>query len=78
MESPKKANLKHSKPNSKKDEKSFMRFYALAFEVVVANVLLIVGGYYLDKALVTSPTFIISGTFLSMGFTIWLLVKFSK
>lgn len=55
-----------------------MRFYALAFEVVVANVLLIVGGYYLDKALVTSPTFIISGTFLSMGFTIWLLVKFSK
>lgn len=76
MESPKqKKTNKHSKPDS---EKNFMRFYALAFELVVANLILILGGYYLDEYLSTSPVFILIGSFLSMAFTIWLLLKLTK
>ncbi|MEM0938534.1 MAG: AtpZ/AtpI family protein [Bacteroidota bacterium] len=55
-----------------------MQKYALAFEVVVADFLLIVGGYHLDDFLSTSPLFILVGTFLSMGFTIWSLIKFNE
>ena len=52
-----------------------MKFYALAFELVIANIVLIVGGYYLDSFLSSSPAFILVGTFMGMLFTIWLLLK---
>ena len=77
MESPKKESNKPSKPDSKQ-EKSFMRFYALAFELVIMNLALILGGYYLDTFLSSSPVMILIATFLAMAGTIWLLLKFSK
>ncbi|WP_420316882.1 AtpZ/AtpI family protein [Ekhidna sp.] len=55
-----------------------MRFYALAFELVVMNLVLILAGFYLDDYLSTSPIFILFGVFLSLAGTIWLLLKFSK
>ena len=55
-----------------------MRFYALAFELVLANLILIIGGYYLDETLASSPLFILVGALLAMTFTIWLLLKFSR
>ncbi|WP_462240292.1 AtpZ/AtpI family protein [Ekhidna sp.] len=53
-----------------------MRFYALAFEMVILNLALILGGYYLDNYLGSSPIAILIGTFLAMAGTIWLLLKF--
>ena len=55
-----------------------MRFYALAFELVVANLVLILGGYYLDGALSLSPLFVLLGSFLAIACTIWILLKFTK
>lgn len=55
-----------------------MRFYALAFELVFANVALIFGGYLLDDFYSTSPLFILLGAFIAMAMTIWILLKFSK
>ena len=80
MESPKKSNHKHSKPEyqANQEDKSFMRYYALAFELVVLNLVLIVGGYYLDDYLSSSPVAILIATFLSMTGTIWLLLKSLK
>ena len=75
MESPKKKGDRPSKPKS---EKNFMRFYALAFELVVANLILIIGGYYLDDFLSSSPAFILVGSFMAIAFTIWLLLKLTK
>ncbi|MEQ9468821.1 MAG: AtpZ/AtpI family protein [Ekhidna sp.] len=80
MESPKK-NSKPSRPEGKdtsQDEKQYMRYYALAFELVVMNLALIVGGYFLDDFLSSSPVIILIATFLSMGGTIWLLLKSLK
>ena len=39
-----------------------MKFYALAFELVALNLALILGGYYLDSLLSTSPIIILIGT----------------
>lgn len=64
-----------SKPNPDKDPKDFMRFYSLAFELVVMNVGLILGGYYLDKFLKSSPALILLGVFMAMAGTIWLLLR---
>lgn len=75
MESPKR---KKDTPLKPKQEKNFMRFYALAFELVVANLMLILGGYFLDLQFSSSPVFILMGSFLSITFTIWLLLKFTK
>ena len=55
-----------------------MRFYALAFELVASNLILILGGYYLDSYTQLSPLFILLGSFLSIALTIWLLIKFTK
>ncbi|WP_462253101.1 AtpZ/AtpI family protein [Ekhidna sp.] len=55
-----------------------MKFYALAFELVALNLILIVGGYYLDDYLSSSPAIILIATFLSMGGTIWILLKSLK
>lgn len=75
MESPKEKKNELSKP---KDQKSFMKYYGLAFELALMNILLILGGYHLDKYLNSSPVFVLSGTFLSMAGTIILLIRFSK
>ena len=55
-----------------------MRFYALAFELVVANLILIIGGYYMDDFLSSSPVFILIGSFMAIAVTIWLLLKLTK
>ncbi len=52
-----------------------MRFYALAFELVILNAALIIGGYYADNLLSTSPLMILLGTLLAVAGTIWLLIK---
>lgn len=79
MESPKtKKSHKPSKPEEENREKSYMKFYGLAFELVALNLALILGGYYLDEFLSTSPIFILVGTFLAMAGTIWLLLKALK
>ena len=70
-------NGKPSKPE-KVEAKPFMKYYALAFELVAFNLALILGGYYLDEFLRTSPAFILLGTFLATAGTIWLLVKSLK
>ena len=75
MGSPNQKSNKHLKP---KGNRNFMRFYALAFELVLANLILIIGGYYLDETLASSPLFILVGALLAMTFTIWLLLKFSR
>ena len=55
-----------------------MRFYSLAFELVIMNVSLILGGYAADHYLRTSPLMILIGTLLAMAGTIWLLLKSLK
>ena len=55
-----------------------MRFYALAFELVAANLIFILGGYYLDSSTQLSPLFILLGSFLAIALTIWLLLKFTR
>jgi F0F1-type ATP synthase assembly protein I len=67
-----------SRPSPKENPKDFMRFYSLAFELVVMNVSLILGGYFLDRYLNSSPAFILIGVFLSMAGTIWLLLRSLK
>lgn len=67
---------KSNDPNEEK--KSYMRFYSLAFELVIMNLILIFGGYLLDDFLRSSPIFILLGTFLAMAGTIWLLLKALK
>lgn len=61
-----------------KDQKSFMKYYGLAFELALMNILLIFGGYQLDYLLKTSPAFILTGTILAIAGTIILLIKISK
>lgn len=67
-----------SKPNPEENKKDFMKFYSLAFELVVMNVGLILGGYYLDRYLHSSPAMILIGVFMSMSGTIWLLLRALK
>ena len=67
-----------SKPIPEKDPKGFMRFYSLAFELVLMNVSLILGGFLADRYLQTSPLLILIGTLLAMAGTIWLLLKSLK
>ena len=55
-----------------------MKYYGLAFELALMNILLIFGGYQLDLYLQSSPAFVLVGTFLSIAGTIVLLIKFSK
>ena len=80
MESPKtKSSHKHSKLDPKeKDDKSYMKLYGLVFELIVMNLILIIGGYYLDDLLSSSPVIILITTFLAMAGTIWLLLKSLK
>lgn len=81
MESPKEKSNKLSKPeaeDSDQNKKPFMRFYSLVLELVVMNLALIMGGYYLDDFLGTSPLVILLGTFAAMAGTIWLLLKSLK
>ncbi|WP_424962944.1 hypothetical protein [Ekhidna sp.] len=42
------------------------------------NLILIIGGYYLDVYLSSSPVIILITTFLAMAGTIWLLLKSLK
>ena len=73
-----KKNDKFSRPNRlnfKRAEKPFMKFYALAFELVVMNAALIIGGYFLDQYLSTSPAMILVGVLLAVSGTIWLLIR---
>ena len=76
MENPKEKQSKFSTHNSGKN--AFIRFYALAFELVILNLILIGGGYFLDRYLATTPIFVLIGVFLGMFGTIILLLKFSK
>ena len=80
MESPKtKSSHKHSKLNQNpKDDKSYMKLYGLVLELIVMNLILIIGGYYLDEYLSSSPVIILISTFLAMAGTIWLLLKSLK
>ena len=80
MESPKtKNNPKPSKlDQNQKDDKSYMKLYGLVFELIVMNLILIIGGYYLDEYLSSSPVIILITTFLAMAGTIWLLLKSLK
>lgn len=80
MESPKtKNNPKPSRPDqNQKDDKSYMKLYGLVFELIVMNLILIIGGYYLDEYLSSSPVIILITTFLAMAGTIWLLLKSLK
>jgi len=55
-----------------------MKYYGLAFELALMNILLIFGGYQLDYLLKTSPAFILTGTILAIAGTIILLIKISK
>ncbi|MEM9894860.1 MAG: hypothetical protein AAF789_00705 [Bacteroidota bacterium] len=61
-----------------KDSNPNMRPYALAFELVVMNIAIIVGGYYADEFLGTSPVCILAGTLLATSGTIWLLIRYLK
>jgi hypothetical protein len=63
-----------SEPSPKGNSNPF-RFYGVVFELVIFNIVLIVGGYYLDLHLSSSPVFILVGTFLAVAGTIWLLIK---
>ena len=65
----------HSRHEPDASKKSYMRFYGLAFELVVMNLILILGGYYLDRYFSLSPVLILVGTFLAMAGTIWLLLR---
>lgn len=67
-----------NKPDPDEDKRSYMRFYSLAFELVIMNLFLIAAGYFLDDFLKSSPAFILVGTFLAMAGTIWLLLKALK
>ena len=79
MESPKENNTPSTpEKDPTKDKKTFMNYYALAFELVAMNLALIVGGYYLDDFLNSSPAAILLGTFLAIAGTIWLLLKSLK
>lgn len=69
---------KHSRLDrevKKARDTSFMKYYAIAFELVVMNVAIIVGGYYLDMYFNSSPALVLTATLLAMGATIWLLLK---
>ncbi|WP_420576904.1 AtpZ/AtpI family protein [Ekhidna sp.] len=55
-----------------------MKLYGLVFELIVMNLILIIGGYYLDEYLSSSPVIILITTFLAMAGTIWLLLKSLK
>ena len=80
MESPKtKSSHKRSKPDKNPNgDKSYMKLYGLVFELIVMNLILIIGGYYLDDYLSSSPVIILITTFLAMAGTIWLLLKSLK
>jgi len=52
-----------------------MRFYGLAFELVVLNLVLISGGYILDDYLKSTPVLVLLGTLLAMAGTIWILLN---
>lgn len=78
MEIPKKINDKFSKLEDGKVRRRYMRPYALVLELVILNIGLIVGGYYADAYLQTSPIMILTATFISIGGTIWLLLKTLK
>jgi len=55
-----------------------MKYYGLAFELALMNILLIFGGYQLDQYLKSTPAFVLIGTFLAIAGTIVLLLKFLK
>lgn len=60
------------------NNKETYKYYTLAIQLVLVNVGLILGGYYLDLILNLSPLFILLATFLSMACTIWLLTQSLK
>lgn len=71
-----------SKPNKEKDKdndngrNTYIKYTGLAFELLAYNLVMVWGGYELDKALDTSvPWFVILGTFMAAAGTIYYLIK---
>ena len=70
-----KTNHSSKSNNPDKDSKPYMKFYGLAFELVIFNIVVIWGGYELDQYLNTEPLFILIGTVLAVAGTIKLLLN---
>lgn len=71
-----------SKPNKNEDQgtengrNTYLKYSGLAFELLAYNLVMVWGGYELDRALDTSvPWFVILGTFLAAAGTIYYLIK---
>jgi F0F1-type ATP synthase assembly protein I len=58
-----------------KDPKSYLKFYGLAFELVILNVVAIWGGYELDQYFSTQPVIVLLGTAVAIAATIKLLLS---
>ncbi|MEQ9231524.1 MAG: AtpZ/AtpI family protein [Cyclobacteriaceae bacterium] len=52
-----------------------MKYYSLGLELVVLNLALIIGGYFLDDYLKSSPILILLGALLATAGTIVILLK---
>lgn len=77
MEDDKKPNL-NSEGDKKKREVSPMAMAGVGFEFVSSIVLFVVGGYYLDEYLKTSPLWLLVGFFFGFGFSFYSLIKKAK
>ena len=68
---------KKPKPSSKpKAEQNFLKYTSLAFEILTLNLLIFWGGYKLDHHLANEfPWFIVTAVFVSLGATIFYLLR---
>ena len=60
--------------NPDKGSSSYLKFYGLAFELVVFNIVVIWGGYALDQYLGSEPVLILIGTVIAVAGTIKILL----
>ncbi|MCP4460042.1 MAG: AtpZ/AtpI family protein [Cytophagales bacterium] len=60
--------------NPDKGSSSYLKFYGLAFELVIFSIVVIWGGYALDQHLNTEPLLILVGTVIAVAGTIKLLL----
>ncbi|MCZ8343527.1 MAG: AtpZ/AtpI family protein [Leptospira sp.] len=77
MEGEKKTN-QNSETENKKREPSPMAMAGLGFEFVSSILLFVVGGYYLDEYLKSSPLWLLVGFFFGFGFSFYSLIKKAK
>ncbi|MDF3820585.1 AtpZ/AtpI family protein [Leptospira sp. 96542] len=59
----------------KKKEPSPMAMAGLGFEFVLSIGLFVLGGYYLDEYLATSPLWLLVGFFLGFGYSFYILIR---